>query len=119
MVSYVLISKLPSEPQESRQCGIDIQTYRSTQQVRGPETNSSCMVKLFSTRDPRLFSGEKTVFSTNGVGKTGCPQVKIEFGPFTAAAAKLLQSCLTLCDPINGSPSGSSVPGVLQARILE
>ena len=35
------------------------------------------------------------------------------------AAAKLLQSCLTLCDPINGSPPGSSVPGVLQARILE
>ena len=37
----------------------------------------------------------------------------------SAAAAKLLQSCLTLCDPIDGSPSGSSVPGILQARILE
>ena len=36
-----------------------------------------------------------------------------------AAAAKLLQSCLTLCDPINDSPTGSSVPGILQARILE
>ena len=36
-----------------------------------------------------------------------------------AAAAKLLQSCPTLCDPINGSPPGSSVPGILQARILE
>ena len=34
-------------------------------------------------------------------------------------AAKLLQSCLTLCDPIDGSPLGSSVPGILQARILE
>ena len=33
-----------------------------------------------------------------------------------AAAAKLLQSCLTLCDPINGSPPGSSIPGILQAR---
>ena len=33
-----------------------------------------------------------------------------------AAAAKLLQSCLTLCDPTDGSPSGSSVPGILQAR---
>ena len=30
-----------------------------------------------------------------------------------AAAAKSLQSCLTLCDPINGSPPGSSVPGIL------
>ena len=36
-----------------------------------------------------------------------------------AAAAKSLQSCPTLCDPIDGSPPGSSVPGVLQARILE
>ena len=36
-----------------------------------------------------------------------------------AAAAKLLQSCLTLCDPRDGSPPGSPVPGILQARILE
>ena len=36
-----------------------------------------------------------------------------------AAAAKLLQSCLTLCDPMDGSPSGSPVPGILQARTLE
>ena len=36
-----------------------------------------------------------------------------------AAAAKSLQSCLTLCDPIDGRPPGFSVPGILQARILE
>ena len=36
-----------------------------------------------------------------------------------AAAAKSLQSCLTLCDPIDGSPPGSPIPGILQARILE
>ena len=36
----------------------------------------------------------------------------------TATAAKSLQSCPTLCDPINGSPPGSPVPGILQARIL-
>ena len=36
-----------------------------------------------------------------------------------AAAAKSLQSCLTLCNPIDGSPSGSPVPGILQARTLE
>ena len=35
------------------------------------------------------------------------------------AAAKSLQSCSTLCDPIDGSPSGSPVPGILQARTLE
>ena len=36
-----------------------------------------------------------------------------------AAAAKLLQSCPTLCDPTDGSPPGSTVPGILQARTLE
>ena len=36
-----------------------------------------------------------------------------------AAAAKSLQSCLTLCDPIDGSLPGSPIPGILQARTLE
>ena len=36
-----------------------------------------------------------------------------------AAAAKSLQSCPTLCDPRDGSPPGSPVPGILQARVLE
>ena len=36
-----------------------------------------------------------------------------------AAAAKLLQSCPTLCEPIDGSPPGPTVPGILQARILD
>ena len=40
-------------------------------------------------------------------------------GGGAAAAAKSLQLCLTLCDPIDGSPPGSPVPGILQARTLE
>ena len=36
-----------------------------------------------------------------------------------AAAAKLLQLCLTLCNPMDGSPPGSPAPGILQARTLE
>ena len=39
--------------------------------------------------------------------------------PAAAAAAKSLQSCPTLCDPIDGSPPGSPVPGILQARTQE
>ena len=39
------------------------------------------------------------------------------FKNYAAAASKSLQSCPTLCDPIDGSPPGSSVPGILQARI--
>ena len=38
---------------------------------------------------------------------------------YSAAAAASLQSCPTLCDPIGGSPPGSPVPGILQARTLE
>ena len=46
--------------------------------------------------------------------------IRNEISLFTAAAAaKSLQSSPTLCDPINGSPPGSTVPGILQARILE
>ena len=47
---------------------------------------------------------------------------KEQMSPTTAAAAaatKSLQSCLTLCDPIDSSPPGSSVPGIFQARVLE
>ena len=41
------------------------------------------------------------------------------FSPSSAAAAKSLQSCPTLCDPIDSSPPGSPVPGILRARTLE
>jgi len=46
------------------------------------------------------------------------PSTPISFTA-AAAAAKSLQSCRTLCDPIDGSPPGSPVPGILQARTLE
>ena len=39
--------------------------------------------------------------------------MKLLSGATAAAAAKLLQSCATLCDPIDGSPPGSAVPGIL------
>ena len=46
-----------------------------------------------------------------------CLVVKVKSD--AAAAAKSLQSCPTLCDPVDGSPPGSPVPGILQTRILE
>ena len=48
------------------------------------------------------------------VSQNACSMVQV-----AAAAAKSLQSCPTLCDPIDGSPPGSPVPGILQARTLE
>ena len=47
------------------------------------------------------------------------PEVSVADEDASAAAAESLQSCPTLCDPLDGSPLGSSVPGILQARILE
>ena len=46
-------------------------------------------------------------------------QAGIRIAAGAAAAAKSLQSCPTLCDPIDGSPPGSPIPGILQARTLE
>ena len=48
-----------------------------------------------------------------------CPRKKLKISRFPAAAAKSLQLCPTLCDPIDGSPPGSPVPGILQAGTLE
>ena len=45
--------------------------------------------------------------------------IKLLFLMSAAAAAKSLQLCPTLCDPIDGSPPGFPVPGILQARTLE
>ena len=46
-------------------------------------------------------------------------EILIKFKCTAAAAAESLQSCPTLCDRIDGSPPGSAVPGILQARTLE
>ena len=51
------------------------------------------------------------ISQSNGVG--------VKSAAAAAAAAKSLQSCRTLCDPIDGGPPGSPVPGILQARTLE
>ena len=50
---------------------------------------------------------------------SGCGGGDDDVNIAAAAAAKSLQSCPTLCDPIDGSPPGSPVPGILQARTLE
>ena len=57
-----------------------------------------------------LCPGEKGILS--------CRVIIFPSIEFHAAAAKSLQSCLTLCEPIDGSPPGSAVPGILQARAL-
>ena len=55
-------------------------------------------------------------FSLSLVGPGWAPTICISAA---AAAAKSFQLCVTLCDPMDGSPPGSPVPGILQARTLE
>ena len=69
------------------------------------------------------------IFPTQGSnpGLPHCRQILYQLSPqgkpiwciAAAAAAKLLQLCPTLCDPIDGSPPGSPIPGILQARTME
>ena len=68
----------------------------------------------------KQLNGEKIIFSTNDTGVIKhLPTKKKKSNICPAAAAKSLQSCLTLCDPRDGSPPGSPIPGILQARTLE
>ena len=78
------------------------------------------VTKVWAAQDPRVL---RKVSSSGGQGPR--PPWAAELGKFTSpgplwgTCAKLLQSCLTLCDPMDCSPPGSSVHGILQARILE
>ena len=61
-------------------------------------------------------------FTTLDIPRNGCKAATAVCNTYLivfATAAKSLQSCPTLCDPIDGSPPGSPVPGILQARTLE
>ena len=68
------------------------------------------------------FSSSHPFSATLGSGDTEMKKLTItccQVSVAAAAAAKSLQSCPTLCDPTDGSPPGSPVPGILQARTLE
>ena len=64
-----------------------------------------------------MFMDQKNQYSENE--DTAQSNLQIQCNPYQAAAAKSLQLCLTLCDPRDGSPPGSAIPGILQARTLE
>ena len=68
------------------------------------------------------FSSSHPFSATLGSGDTEMKKLTItccQVSAAAAAAAKSLQSCPTLCDPIDGSPPGSRIPGILQAITLE
>ena len=89
--------------------------YLSPVTVLGCSTPRSEVMWLVLSEEPMLnFS--QSLFSYRPFVN---PLVKWPGLATSAAAAKSPQSCPTLCDPIDGSPPGSPVPGILQARILE
>ena len=70
---------------------------------------------------PGESEGQGSHVAVHGVAKnqTRLSNQTTTAGSHAAAAAKSLQSCPTLCNPIDGSPPGSPIPGILQARTLE
>ena len=81
-------------------------------------TISSSVIPLSSSLQSFPASGSFQIsrLFTSGGQSIG---VSASFLPMNAPAAKSLQSCPTLCDPIDSSPPGSAIPGILQARTLE
>ena len=83
-------------------------------------TATSCLdlVSLFSEQRVHTAGSQGLAFVLSQPLPNLNP-VASPLGHPAAAAAKSLQSCPTLCDPIDGSPPGSPIPGILQARTLE
>ena len=68
----------------------------------------------------RVTDAENKLMVIMGEGKEGqIGRLELTYTHIHTAAAKSLQSCPTLCDPIDGSPSGFPIPEILQARTLE
>ena len=91
-----------------------------TDWVRGPEGSHMQWGQL----SPWATAGEATATrspQTTPESSPHSPQLgkSLQSNQDRAAAAKALQLCLILCDPVDGSPPGSPVPGILQARTLE
>ena len=99
------------------------------QPAHPPETGLTTLGEMTShpqgvcTQDSKHQDGSNTRTTSNTSNTSSSPPDFCLFSfsqhPIAAAAAKSLQSCPTLCDPIDGSPPGSPVSGTLQARTLE
>ena len=92
-----------------------------TPRTAGHQASLSFPISACSNSHPSSQWCHPTI-SSSVMPLSSCPQSFPGAGSFmaaAAAAAKSLQSCLTLCDPTDGSPPGSAIPGILQARTPE
>ena len=97
--------------------GFSQQEYLSGLPFPLPGDLPNLRIEPASMTSPALAGG---FFTTSTTWKApGFFNLPISYSLCAAAAAKSRQSCPTLCDPIDGSPPGSPIPGILQARTLE
>ena len=138
---YTLLHSVPPTLQQATACWVDHSKLWKILQEVGIPDHLTCLLR-------NLYAGQEAITGTRH-GTTGWFQIgkgvhqRCILSPclfnlhaeyimrnarlneaqarinIAAAAAKLLQSCPTLCNPIDGSPPGSPVPGILQARTLE
>ena len=97
---------------DEAQAGIKI-ARRNINNLRYAESEEELKSLLMKVKEESEKSGLKLNIQKTKIMASGL------IAAAAAAAAKSCQSCLTLCDPIDSSPPGSSIPGILQARILE
>ena len=116
-----LKSLLMKMKEESEEAGLKLNILVTRIMASGPITSWEIDGETVETVADFIFGGSKITADgdcSHEIKKTLTPWKKSYDQP-AAAAAKSLQSCPTLCDPIDGSPQGSPVPGILQARTLE
>ena len=116
-----LKSLLMTVKEESEKVGLKLNIQKTKIMASGPITSWEIDGETVETVADFILEGSNiiaNVDSSNEIKRCLHLGRKVMIN-LTSAAAKSLQSCLTLCHPIDGSPPGSPIPGILQARTLE
>ena len=117
-----LKSLLMKVKEESEKAGLKLNIQKTKIMATGPITSWQVDGETMETVRDFIFLGSKITVDgdcSHEIKRHFSPWKKSNDRPAAAAAAKSLQSCPTLCDARDGSPPGSPVPGILQARTLE
>ena len=112
--------QLPTAGAPQQPCGMSSQWSDAKQKPHTPDGVLVCLTS--EAPHSQALPAEPTAHTPWQLLKSSCKGLHMTDTQFllsAAAAAKLLQSCPTLCNSIDGSPPGSPVPGTLQARTLE
>ena len=112
-----LKSLLTKVKEESEKVGLKLNIQKTKIMASGPTTSWEIDVETVETVSDFIFLGSK--ITADGDCSHEIKRRLLLGRKVITNLAKSLQSCLTLCNPIDGSPPGSPVPGILQARTLE